>query len=155
MTYPNRRRKDNMLLSRVNREEVEKVFISVKNVEGATMTTGLPVSLKPTAVSMDGIQGVVANGAGDYPGFVGVAVEDIANNDHGKVQIAGFVNSILLSNAGSSITINAGDPIVPSPAGFFSAAPTYANSGFRWLQANGVPVAVSAAAYASGLLKMI
>jgi hypothetical protein len=144
-----------MLITRVNRDLPEKVFISVKNVEGATITTGLPVSLKPGAASMDGAQGVIANAAGDYPGFVGVALKDIPNNDYGLVQIAGFVNSVLVSNAGSSITINAGDPLVPSPAGFYSAAPTYANSGFRWIQANGVPAAVSAAAYCTGLLKML
>lgn len=144
-----------MLLSRVNRSDVEKIFISVKNVEGATITTGLPVSLKPTAVSMDGISAVIADAAGDFPGFVGIAKSDIANNDYGLIQISGYVNSVLISNEGSSITINAGDPLVPAASGMASAAPTYANSGFRWVQANNVPVAVSAAAYASGMLKMI
>lgn len=144
-----------MLLNRVNRDLPEKIFISVKNVQGATITTGLPVSIKPTATSMDGVSAVIADAAGDFPGFVGVAMHDIANNDYGKVQIAGYVDSLLVSNVGSSITINAGDPLVPAPAGFFSAAPTYANSGFRWVQANGVPAAVSAAAYVSGLIRMI
>ena len=145
-----------MLLSRVNREEVEKVFVSIKNVEGATITTGLPVSLKPTAASMDGSSAVIANSSGDYPGFAGVAKEDIANNDYGLIQISGFVNSILISNAGTSITINAGDCLIPSPAGFFSAAaPTWANAGFRGVVANNVPLAVSAASYASGFLRLL
>ena len=142
-----------MLFQRVNRKEAEKVYVIVKNVEGATMTTGRPVAY--TITSNDGVSAVIANASGDYPHFIGVADQDIPNNDYGRVQIAGIVNSILISNEGSSITINAGDPLVPAAGGFASAAPTYANSGFRWLAASNVPVAVSAAAYASGLLKMI
>lgn len=143
-----------MQIQGVNKDLSEKVYIGVKNVEGATMTVGLPVAYV-LGTSNDGVNAVIANAAGDYPGFIGVVVRNIANNDYGQVQIAGFVNSILLSNVGSSITINAGDPLVPAAAGFFSAAPTYANSGFRWIAASNVPVAVSAAAYASGLIRMI
>jgi hypothetical protein len=145
-----------MIINRVNRDLAEKVYISVKNVEGATITLGLPVSVKPTAASMDGVSAVIANAAGDYPGFVGIATKNIANNDYGLVQISGYVNSVLISNVGSSITINAGDPLVPGPAGFFSAAPTYANGGFRWVQAGSdVPAAVSAAAYVTGVIRML
>lgn len=143
-----------MQFQTVNRDQAEKVFMTVKNVEGATITTGLPVGLVPTGASIDGVNAVIAD-AGAYTGFVGVAMSDIPNNDYGKIQIAGFVNSALISNVGTSITINAGDPLVPSPAGFFSAAPTYANSGFRWIAAANVPAAVSAAAYVSGVIRMI
>lgn len=143
-----------MQIQTANREKSEKVFINVKNVEGATITTGLPVAYA-LGTSNDGVSAVIANAAGDFPGFIGVAVSNIPNNEYGSVQISGFVNSILISNVGSSITINAGDPLVPSAAGFFSAAPTYANSGFRWIAASNVPVAISAAAYASGIIRMI
>jgi predicted regulator of Ras-like GTPase activity (Roadblock/LC7/MglB family) len=143
-----------MQLPTVNRDISEKVFISVKNVEGATITAALPVAYA-LVTSNDGISATIANAAADYPGFLGVAVRDIPNNDYGQVQIAGYVASILLSNVGTSITINAGDPLVPSPAGFFSGAPAYANSGFRWIAASNVPVAVSAAAYASGIIRMV
>lgn len=143
-----------MQIQGVNKDLSEKVYIGIKNVEGATMTVGLPVAYV-LGTSADGVNAVIANAAADYPGFIGVVVKNIANNDYGQVQIAGWVNSILLSNVGSSITINAADPLVPAAAGFFSAAPAYANSGFRWIAASNVPVAVSAAAYASGLLRMI
>lgn len=142
-----------MQFSKLNRSDAENVYRTVKNVEGATITTGLPVSLVNT--STDGVSAVIANAAADYVGFIGVANQDIANNDYGRVQISGFVNSILLSNVGTSITINAGDPLVPAPAGFFSGAPTYANSGLKFLFASNVPVAVSAGAYASGLIKTV
>lgn len=143
-----------MQIQTANRAVSEKVFINVKNVEGATITTGLPVAYAQ-GTSMDGVSAVVANAAADYPGFIGVAVKDIANNDYGQVQIAGYVDSVLISNVGSSVTIAVGSPLVPSAAGFFSAAPTYANSGFRWIAAQNVPVAVSAAGYASGLIRMV
>lgn len=143
-----------MQIQGVNKDLSEKVYIGIKNVEGATMTVGLPVAYV-LGTSADGVNAVIANAAGDFPGFIGVVVRNIANNDYGQVQIAGWVNSILLSNVGTSITVNAGDPLVPSAAGFASAAPTYANSGFRWIAASNVPVAISAAAYASGLLRMI
>jgi len=143
-----------MQVGTVNRSKSEKVFISVKNVEGATMTVGLPIGYALGA-SNDGVKAVIANGSADMPGFLGVATKDIPNNEYGQVQIAGWVASILLSNAGTSITINVGDPLVPGPSGFFSAAPTYANSGFKWLAAQNVPVALSASAYASGLLRLL
>ena len=143
-----------MQIQGVNKDLSEKVYIGIKNVEGATMTVGLPVAYV-LGTSADGVNAVIANAAADFPGFIGVVVRNIANNDYGQVQIAGWVNSILLSNVGTSITVNAGDPLVPSAAGFASAAPTYANSGFRWIAASNVPVAISAAAYASGLLRMI
>lgn len=142
-----------MQFLKLNRDGAENVYRTVRNAEGATITTGLPVSLVNT--STDGIKAVISNAAADHPGFIGVAVEDIANNDYGRIQISGFINSILLSHAGTSITINAGDPLVPSPSGMFSGAPTYANSGFKFVIASNVPVAVSASAYASGLIKTV
>lgn len=143
-----------MQIQTANRAVSEKVFINVKNAEGATITTGLPVGYA-LGTSNDGIKAVICNAAGDKPGFIGVAVSDIPNNEYGSVQIAGYVASVLLSNVGTSITVNVGDPLVPGPAGFASAAPTYANSGFRWLAAQEVPAAISAAAYCSGLIRMI
>lgn len=144
-----------MQIQTANRDVSEKVFISVKNVEGATITTGLPVAYAQ-GTSVDGKAVVVANAAADFPGFIGVAVRDIPNNDFGSVQISGFVDSVLVSNVGSSITIAVGSPLVPAPAGFFSGAPTYANSGFRWITvASNTPAAISAASYVSGLIRMI
>jgi len=45
------------------------------------------------------------------------------------------------------------DPLVPAPAGVFSAAPTYANSGFKYLVCKTTPAAVSAASYVSALIR--
>jgi len=144
-----------MLFAKLNRTNPENVYVVVQNVEGATITTGRAVAYAAGA-SNDGVQAVIANASGDYPSFIGIASRDVANNDYGLVQIGGLVASVLLSNEGSSITINAGDPLVPAAAGCASAAPTYANSGFKFLlAASNVPVAISAAAYCSGLFKLV
>lgn len=142
-----------MQFSKLNREGDERVFRTVLNVQGATITTGRAVSLVHT--STDGIKAVIADAAADNTGFVGIATQDIPNNDYGLIQTYGFVNSVLLSHVGTSITVNAGDPLVPGPAGMFSGAPTYANSGFKYLFASNTPAAVSASAYGSGLIKML
>jgi hypothetical protein len=143
-----------MQIQTVNRSNPERVYMSIKNVEGATITTGLPVALA-LGTSNDGISATIANAAADYPGFLGIALSDIPNNEYGRVQTAGFVNSVLISNVGTSITINAGDPLVAAPGGMFSGAPTYANSGFKWVAAaSNVPAAISAAAYVSGLIRL-
>lgn len=145
-----------MQFKKLNREGAENVYRTVLNVEGATITTGRAVGLLPATASNDGVSAVIANAAADYPGFIGIATQDIANNDYGLVQISGFVNSILVSNVGTSITITGNDPLVPAPAGMFSGAPTYANSGFKWVQvASNVPAAISAASYVSGFIKGI
>lgn len=143
-----------MQFATVNRENPERMYRSIKNVEGATITTGLPVALA-LGTSNDGVNATIANAAADYPGFVGIALTDIPNNEYGRIQGMGFVNSVLISNVGTSITINAGDPLVPAPGGMASAAPTYANSGFKWVTAaSNVPAAISAAAYVSGIIHL-
>lgn len=142
-----------MQFTRMNRTGQENVYRVIKNVEGATITTGRAVSLVNT--STDGVNAVIANAAADYPGFIGFAVQDIANNDYGRVQIGGFVNSILVSHVGTSITITPGDALFPAPAGVFSGAPTYANSGFKFATASNTPAAVSGVGYTSGLIKVL
>ena len=144
-----------MLFKRLNRNTAENIYISAENVEGATLTIGLPVAYALGA-SNDGVKVVRDDAALDHPGFIGVAVRDIPNNDFGLVQVGGFIPSLLVSNAGTSITITVGDPMIPAPAGFYSGAPTYANSGFKWVQlASNTPAAVSAASYVSGLMKLV
>lgn len=144
-----------MLFQKVNQKDSEKVYVSITNAQGATITTGYAVAYA-SCVSMEGTSAVIADASGDYPYFLGVAFKDIPRNGYGLVQIAGLVASVLISAVGTSLTINSGDPLVPAPVGFFSAAPTYANSGFRFVTAlSNTPAAVSAAGYVSGLIKMV
>lgn len=143
-----------MQFAKLNRDSSEKVYRTIKNVQGATITTGYAVSIKPAAASLDGVSAVIADAAADYLGFIGVANSDIANNDYGLVQVNGLVNSVLVSAAGTSITITAGDCLLPAPAGFYSAAaPTIAGSQSKgvWLVDTAT---VSAASYVRGLISV-
>lgn len=137
----------------------ERAFVTVKNVEATSITTGMGVALRLTAASFDGTSAVRTGNAGDMPGFLGVAVQDIASNAFGLVQTFGNCLSVLLSGTTTSITITAGDPLVPSTVAgsFFSLAPTYAASGFGYVIASNPPVTLSNTSpfYCSGFVRAI
>lgn len=136
-----------------------KLYLPVRSQQGASLTNGYAVALAIGGNSFQGNNAVLpASGtAANLPGFIGVAVADIANTSYGLVQCWGFAVSALISQVGTSITINAGDPMVPGAlaGGLFSLAPTYAASGFKFLLASNVPAAISASAYISGLLRCL
>lgn len=132
----------------------EKAFMTVQNIGAQSMTTGSPVILAQAAASFNGTQAQVYVSSGAQ-GFIGVAYKDIAANAYGLIQNLGPTASILLSNVGTSITINIGDALIPAPAGFFSGGPTYLNSGFKYVIASNVPAAVSGSAYCSGYIRAI
>lgn len=134
--------------------------MTIKCVEASSLTTGYLAAIRVgTSASFDGTQAVMAksgNGA-DLPAFIGVSVKDIASNAYGLVQTYGPVASVWISNQGSSITINVGDPLVPgaAPGGATSLAPTYAASGFKYILASNVPTGscISATAWISGWIR--
>lgn len=148
-----------MLIQGVNRTDAEKVFLIATNVDADSITTGYATAYAVAGNSFDGANVVkAASGtAANLPGFVGVADEDIASNGVGRIQAFGFAASVFISNEGTSITINQGDPLIPGAqaGGLTSAVPTYADSGFGFILASNVPVAVSATGYASGFVRAI
>lgn len=137
-----------------------KLYLPVRSQQGASLTNGYAVALAIGGNSFDGNAAVLAASGttADLPGFIGVAAADIANTSYGLVQCWGFALSALISQVGSSITINQGNPLFPGAlaGGLFSgAAPTYANGGFKYLLASNVPAAISASAYLSGLVRCL
>lgn len=145
-----------MQFPQILRTSPEQVWTAVTNVDARSLTQGYPVALRlGTNASLDFNSAVLAlsGTAGDLPGFLGVADQDIATNAVGRVVIYGYAKSVFLSNVGSSITANNGDPMVPGAMGFFSLAPTYAASGFKYVILSNRPAAISAAAWASGYVK--
>lgn len=143
----------------------EKVFVTVKNVDTASITTGYGVMLAiGTGASFDGIQAVncISTGAQSLYGFLGVAVKDIAVNAFGLVQTYGNCLSVLYSNVGTSITIGAGNPLTPSSvAGAFSSvtgAATMAASAFGFIIASNPPantLSQAAPLYGSGFIRAL
>jgi hypothetical protein len=119
-----------MLIQQLNRTDPERVQIMVKNVDGGgSITTGLGVAFPISGASIDGVSSVRATG-GLARGFVGVATQDIAINGFGLVTAWGYVNSVQISNVGTSITITAGDQLkIGAVAGtFFSSVLAEATS---------------------------
>jgi hypothetical protein len=119
-----------MLIQQLTRTDPERIQIQVKNVDGGgSITTGLGVCFPLSGASIDGISAVKATGA-LARGFIGVAVQDIAINGFGLVTAWGYVNSVQISNVGTSITITAGDQLLASGiAGqFFSSITAQATS---------------------------
>lgn len=136
----------------------ERAFGTYRCVEASSLTTGYLAALRiGTNASFNGTNVVMAKSGntGDLPGFLGVAAQDIASNAYGLVQVYGPVASVFLSNVGSSLTVNVGDPMVPGAVagGAFSGAPTYANGGFCFVIASNTPAAISAASYISGFVR--
>lgn len=112
-----------MQIQQVNRNDAEKVFILIKNVDGGgSITTGMGAQLTQLAASFDGIS-AVKSAAALYNGFLGIAVQDIAINAYGLVQNYGFVNSVQISGVGTSLSIQVGNYLIPGAAAgqFFSS----------------------------------
>jgi hypothetical protein len=140
----------------------ERVFVSVKNVDASSITTGNGVMyVVGTTASFDGIQAYNGISTSAAPwAFVGVAVKDIAVNAFGLVQTYGNCLSVLISNVVTSITLGTGNPLVMSPAAgaFASAAPTFANSGFNFVIASNPPsntLSQAAPLYSSGFIRAL
>ncbi len=141
----------------------ERAFVTGKNVEASSLTTGMAVALRiGTAASFDGTSVVrAASGNGsDLPGFLGIAVKDIPSNAYGLIQIYGNTASVMVSVTTTSITFTAGDPLIPSAVAgtMFSGVPTYLLSGFNWvICSNPSTVTLSQAAplWVSGFVRCI
>lgn len=144
----------------------ERVFVSVKNVDAASITTGNAVmyAIGTTGASFDGIQAVnaISTGGQSLFGFLGVAVKDIAVNAFGLVQTYGNCLSVLVSQMNTSITLGAGNPLTPSSLiGALSSvtgAPTFAASAFGFVIASNPPsntLSQAGPLYSSGFIRCL
>lgn len=137
-----------MLIQQLNRTDAEKVQIMFKNVDGGgSITTGLGICSPVSGASIDGISVVKATAALQR-GFMGVSTQDVGINGFGLATVWGMVNSVQLSNVGTSITITAGNVLIPSAiAGqFFSVVTDAAMSTLMYrfvTAASTVPVDIS------------
>lgn len=153
------------MLYRQKSQGDERVFMTVKNVEASSITTGMGVALRiGTAASFDGVSAVMTRSGqvADLRGWVGIAVQDIASNAYGLVQMFGNCVSVLLSEMNTSITINTGDPLSPTAqAGALSSlvgTPTFGSGGFGYVLASNVPTNTLSQAgplYASGFIRCL
>ena len=140
-----------MQFSAITREAAEKVYTVGRNREGATITQN-DVACYDMTTSFDGLW-VMQTNAADALNMAGVADENIADNDYGRIQSWGYRASINVSAEGTSITITKGDWCQP-------VAGTWGVSSMAIGSPNGVvagntTVAISAAGYISGFIRCI
>lgn len=151
-----------MIIQQLNRVDPERIQLMVKNVDGSgSITTGWGAAFPISGASIDGISAVKATGA-LARGFVGVAVQDIAINGFGLVTAWGQVNSVQISNVGTSITITAGDQLLAGAVAgtFFSAITPQATSTqyYKYVYAAttvGVDISNLNVAYVQGIVRAI
>jgi len=111
-----------MQMQQINKSDAEKVLIVFKNVDAATVSTGLGVRLIVTGASCDGVQSVKQPVTTYGSHFMGISIKDVPVNGYGLAVVWGLADSVALSAVGTSITITAGDQLWPSGVGgyFFS-----------------------------------
>jgi hypothetical protein len=149
-----------MLIAQLNRADPERVQLMMKNVDGSgSITTGWGVAFPLSGASIDGISVVKATGA-LARGFCGVATQDIAINGFGLATIWGFVNSVQISNVGTSLTVTAGNQLLAGAVAgtFFSsiAGEVTSTQFYKYVYAaTTVPVDISNLnqAYVSGIVR--
>lgn len=138
----------------------ERIYATYQNVEASSLTTGyaVAVALGASGASFNGTQACLAGTAaiGRQSNWLGQAASDIAPNAYGLVQVYGPVNSVFISNVGTSLTFGVGAYLVPGAlAGslFCASAPTFANSGFAFMTCSNDLPAVSATGWVSGFMR--
>lgn len=84
----------------------EQIDLLVHNVQGATISLGLPVVFTTTAASTDGRK-VVLPATNNIRAFAGIAIRDIPNNEAGAVRIFGWCDSVAVYAHGTSASFSA------------------------------------------------
>lgn len=92
-----------MLFQRINRTDAEKVFITVKNNSGASLTANYPAYFDVEMTTPDGVSVTNSATSTTLQAFAGIANEAIANGGYGLIQVYGYRSSCqIYSSAGSS-----------------------------------------------------
>lgn len=87
-----------MEFAQLNRSDAEKVFISVRNISGATVSAGIPVEWD-VVTATDG-NAVTAAKSGSLSGlFAGVTDASMTDSAYGRIQVYGYRQSAYVSGA--------------------------------------------------------
>lgn len=144
-----------MDIQAINRTDPESIRIAFKAVDGGgSITTGFGIRLVTTAASFDGLQAIQSTAAA-IKSFNGVVMKDVPINGFGKATVWGYAASIVISNVGTSITVTAGDTLIPGAVAgtFFSSVTDAAMTTLlnKYIIA-GATQTVSALAWVSGFV---
>ena len=84
----------------VNRTSPDKVYTTIRNVDGDSITAGLCARYLggiDTAVSADGFSAIKLDSNAAWQYFAGVAITDIASDEYGIVQSWGYSENVTMS----------------------------------------------------------
>ena len=85
----------------VNRTSPDKVYTTIRNVDGDSITAGLCArylgGLDTEVVSADGISAIKLDADAKWQFFAGVAITDIASDEYGIVQSWGYSENVTMS----------------------------------------------------------
>ena len=109
-----------MLLSRINRDDPEKIFIVVKNSwDTATITNGMAVQWDfTTDVDGVGVTQPTARSTNTGLAIAGICVESIVSGTYGLVQVYGYHPSVIMkAGTGTSLAGALGCALAINAAG--------------------------------------
>ena len=85
----------------VNRTSPDKVYTTIHNVNGDSITAGLCARYiggrDTEVVSADGVSAIKFDADAEWPLFAGVAITDIASDEYGIVQSWGYSDAVSMS----------------------------------------------------------
>jgi len=84
----------------VNRTSPDKVYTTIRNVDGDSITAGMCARYLggiDTEVSADGISAIKLDSNAAWQYFAGVAITDIASDEYGIVQSWGYSENVTMS----------------------------------------------------------
>ena len=85
----------------VNRTSPDKVYTTIRNVNGDSITAGLCARYiggrDTEVVSADGVSAIKFDADAEWPLFAGVAITDIASAEYGIVQSWGYSDAVSMS----------------------------------------------------------
>ena len=84
----------------VNRTSPDKVYTTIRNVDGDSITAGMCARYLggvDTEVSADGISAIKLDSNAAWQYFAGVAITDIASDEYGIVQSWGYSENVSMS----------------------------------------------------------
>jgi len=91
-----------MIFQRLARTDPERVFMVVRNNEGAAIIKDQTVQWEPASASVDGVRVRDLDTANENL-YVGVADAQIADGDYGLVQIYGYRSTSIIFQTNTSI----------------------------------------------------
>ena len=100
----------------INRSDPEKVFVSCRNVTGATVSAGVPVEMEVATIT-DGNSVTACRSNGLCSLFVGVTDASMADDAYGLVQVYGFRTSAWHTVTAKSAQVTPGQFLIAGSTG--------------------------------------